>query len=86
MKPASNLLFALAALASLVALYLYTFCVPLESACHLATPGACERLAATLRTSTWAAIAAVLSAVVALFLNRWSAHAARRDGASSRCR
>lgn len=60
-------LLALAAVTLVVAAYLFSFGVPLESACHLHDADACVRLEHTLRLSrglAFAALAFVTCAVV----------------------
>lgn len=59
---------SLAAVALGVAMYLFGWCVPLESACHMGAAEACERLERTLRAAGWTAtgaIACLLAAVIA---------------------
>lgn len=65
-------LLALSAVALLGGAYLFTFCVPLESACHLHDDNACARLVQTMSQARALAViaAALLVAAVAQSLVR----------------
>ena len=73
MKSLSIALLCLAALTLVGAGHLYSFCIPLESACHMHDVDACARLEATLRVSGRMALSAL-----ALALCAFSAGMARR--------
>ena len=80
MRLVAVVLFVCAAAGLLVAGYLFSFCVPLESACHMDNAEACVVLARSLRTSAYvAALAMALSAMgfvarrTARSLDPWSA-------------
>jgi hypothetical protein len=59
MKLLSIAIIVLGVFALLFAGYCFSFCVPLESACHMSDEVACARLAQTLRFSGWLAVGAL---------------------------
>lgn len=82
MKRIAVTLFVAAGLALLSSVYLYTFCVPLESACHMGDGHACERLARTLRAAAWLGGSALALALATAALVLWR----RALGVSARSR
>ncbi|MDB4934032.1 MAG: hypothetical protein JWP87_1004 [Labilithrix sp.] len=72
MKTASVVMFVAAGVAALVAAYLYSFCMLLESGCHAGDASACARLAGTLRGSMWTAAGAVACVACGFALRRAS--------------
>ncbi len=66
-------LLSLSAISALCATYLFTFGVPLESACHMHDAAACVRLAETMgraRVLALVAVALLLGAIIKRVLSR----------------